>query len=117
MKINLRSLDAAKHMLCIRLPSTLFFVAEKKAKLIPSVFQVYKLCINSKDKKHTVYLLIVRIYKVGAPKEWLQFMDTIKRVIKGQGITHFDTDLHIGKESTAWRYPTCYSEQRGNLQG
>eukprot|EP00957_Ditylum_brightwellii_P081976 6233722-Ditylum_brightwellii.AAC.1 len=59
-----------------------FFVIEKKSKLSPSYYQVYKICTNPKDEKYVVYLLIVGIYNVGMPEELLQFMNAIAQVIK-----------------------------------
>eukprot|EP00957_Ditylum_brightwellii_P171258 13036826-Ditylum_brightwellii.AAC.1 len=41
---------------------------------------------NLKDKKLAVYNLVVKYYKVGTPKEWLQFMEAIVQVTKGQDI-------------------------------
>eukprot|EP00957_Ditylum_brightwellii_P199415 15200018-Ditylum_brightwellii.AAC.1 len=37
-----------------------------------------------------VYSLVVKYYKVGIPEEWLQFMDAIAQVIKGQDIQDGD---------------------------
>eukprot|EP00957_Ditylum_brightwellii_P091323 6953598-Ditylum_brightwellii.AAC.1 len=55
-------------------------------KLIPSDYQTYKLQPNQKDEKLAVYNLVVKYYKVGTPEEWLQFMEAITQVIKGQDI-------------------------------
>eukprot|EP00957_Ditylum_brightwellii_P110017 8391989-Ditylum_brightwellii.AAC.1 len=63
---------------------------DKEKKLSPSDYQTYKLWTNPKDKKTAVYNLVVKYYKVGNPEEWLQFMDTIAQVIKGQDIQDRD---------------------------
>eukprot|EP00957_Ditylum_brightwellii_P189435 14418702-Ditylum_brightwellii.AAC.1 len=47
---------------------------------------MYKLRTNPKDEKSAVYNLIVKYYKVRTPEEWLQFVDAITQVIKGQDI-------------------------------
>eukprot|EP00957_Ditylum_brightwellii_P115986 8848323-Ditylum_brightwellii.AAC.1 len=94
MKINPRSL---------RLPlSILFYVLEKKEKLSPSNYQVYKLWTNPKDDKLAVYLLAVKYYKVGTPEEWLQFIDSISKVIKGQDIQDSEAVYTLVK-SLLWR--------------
>eukprot|EP00957_Ditylum_brightwellii_P141993 10817781-Ditylum_brightwellii.AAC.1 len=49
-------------------------------------YQVYKLQTNPNYEKSTVYLLTVKYYKVRTPEEWLQFIDAISQVIKGQDI-------------------------------
>ena len=59
---------------------------EKKEKLSPSDYQVYKLWANPKKKKLAVYALVVKYYKVGSPEGWLQFINVISQVIKGQDI-------------------------------
>eukprot|EP00957_Ditylum_brightwellii_P194929 14851148-Ditylum_brightwellii.AAC.1 len=42
------------------------------------------------DEKLVVYNLVVKYYKVGTPDEWLQFMEAITQVIKGQDIQDGD---------------------------
>eukprot|EP00957_Ditylum_brightwellii_P053911 4084356-Ditylum_brightwellii.AAC.1 len=59
---------------------------DNKKKLSPLDYQTYKLGINLKGKKLAVYNLVVKYHKVGTPEEWLQFMDAIMQVIKGQDI-------------------------------
>eukprot|EP00957_Ditylum_brightwellii_P182177 13879660-Ditylum_brightwellii.AAC.1 len=90
MKIDLRSLEPVSHTSCNGATCILFCVTEKKIKLRPSGYYVYKLCTNLKDDKATMYLLMVGIYKVGIPEEWLKFMDAIAQVIKGQDIMDLD---------------------------
>eukprot|EP00957_Ditylum_brightwellii_P154744 11777831-Ditylum_brightwellii.AAC.1 len=51
---------------------------------------MYKLCTNPTDEKSAVYNLVVKYYEVRTPEEWLQFMDAITRVIKGQDIQDGD---------------------------
>eukprot|EP00957_Ditylum_brightwellii_P170946 13011557-Ditylum_brightwellii.AAC.1 len=38
-----------------------------------------------------VYNLVVKYYKVGIPEEWLQFMEVIAQIIKGEDIQNGDT--------------------------
>eukprot|EP00957_Ditylum_brightwellii_P126077 9611238-Ditylum_brightwellii.AAC.1 len=83
MKINLRSFEATDHMLGNRMVHISFYIMEKKTKLNPLDYQVYKLHTNQKDEKYAMYLLTVGIYEAGILEEWLQFLDTIKQVIKG----------------------------------
>eukprot|EP00957_Ditylum_brightwellii_P034888 2643899-Ditylum_brightwellii.AAC.1 len=61
-------------------------MSEEKEQLSPLDYQVYKLWTNPKDEKMTVYLLMVKYYKVGTPEEWLQVINAISQVIKGQDI-------------------------------
>eukprot|EP00957_Ditylum_brightwellii_P046597 3535101-Ditylum_brightwellii.AAC.1 len=61
-----------------------------KKKLSPSDYQTYKLWNNPKDEKSAVYNLVVKYYEVGTSEEWLQFMDAITQVIKGQDIQDRD---------------------------
>eukprot|EP00957_Ditylum_brightwellii_P112883 8606595-Ditylum_brightwellii.AAC.1 len=63
---------------------------DNKKKLSPLDYHTYKLRTNPKDKKSAVYNLVVKYYKVGAPEEWLQFMDAITQVIKGHDIQDGD---------------------------
>eukprot|EP00957_Ditylum_brightwellii_P134621 10263073-Ditylum_brightwellii.AAC.1 len=51
---------------------------------------MYKPRTNPKDEKSAVYNLVVKYYEVGTPEEWLQFMDVITQVIKGQDIQDRD---------------------------
>eukprot|EP00957_Ditylum_brightwellii_P037590 2843292-Ditylum_brightwellii.AAC.1 len=59
-------------------------------KLSPLDYQTYKLRTNLKGKKSAVYNLVVKYYNVGTPEEWLQFMEAIVQVIKGQDIQDGD---------------------------
>eukprot|EP00957_Ditylum_brightwellii_P017539 1321251-Ditylum_brightwellii.AAC.1 len=97
MKIDPRSLEFVNHSIRNRPLPILFYVLEKKEKLIPSNYQVYKLCTNHKDKKLTMYLLVVKYYKVGAPEEWLQFIDAISQLIKGQDIQYLEAVYTLWK--------------------
>eukprot|EP00957_Ditylum_brightwellii_P207428 15352954-Ditylum_brightwellii.AAC.1 len=63
---------------------------DNKKKLSPSDQQTYKLWANLKDKKSEVYNLVVKYYKVGTTEEWIQFMEAITQVIKGQDIQDRD---------------------------
>eukprot|EP00957_Ditylum_brightwellii_P136626 10419308-Ditylum_brightwellii.AAC.1 len=86
MKLNTKSLEFANHLVGNRPPPILFFTPGSEKKLSPLDYQIYKLQTNPKDKKLTVYWLMVKYYEVGTPEEWLQFVDAIAQVIKGQGI-------------------------------
>eukprot|EP00957_Ditylum_brightwellii_P082565 6277246-Ditylum_brightwellii.AAC.1 len=90
MKINHKSLEFANRNFGNNPLPILFYVPDNKKKLSPSDYQTYKLRTNPKDKKSVVYNLVVKFYKVGTPEEWLQFMDTITHVIKGQDIQERD---------------------------
>eukprot|EP00957_Ditylum_brightwellii_P141245 10761248-Ditylum_brightwellii.AAC.1 len=75
MKINARSRKFANHSVKNRPPSILLYMLEKKEKLSPSDYQVYKLQTNPKDEKLIMYLLPVKCYEVGTPEEWLQLIN------------------------------------------
>eukprot|EP00957_Ditylum_brightwellii_P002385 182935-Ditylum_brightwellii.AAC.1 len=83
MKINNKSLEFVNQNLGNKPPPIPFCVPDSDKKLSPSDYQTYKLRTNPKDKKLVVYNLVVKYYKVGTPKEWLQFMEAIAQVIKG----------------------------------
>eukprot|EP00957_Ditylum_brightwellii_P047867 3636086-Ditylum_brightwellii.AAC.1 len=70
---------------------------DNKKKLSLLDYQTYKLRTNPKDEKSMVYNLVVKYYKVGTPEEWLQFIDTIARVIKGQDIQDGDDAYSLVK--------------------
>ena len=86
MKISNKSLKFANRNQGNKPPPILFYVPNNAKKLRPSDYQMYKLYTNPKDEKSAVYNLVVKYYKVRTPEEWLQFMDAITQVIKGQGI-------------------------------
>eukprot|EP00957_Ditylum_brightwellii_P170523 12980174-Ditylum_brightwellii.AAC.1 len=86
MKINHKSLEVANCNQGNKPLPILFYVHGNKKKLSPSDYQTYKLHTNPKDEKSAVYNLVVKYYEVGTPEEWLQFIDAIAQVIKGQGI-------------------------------
>eukprot|EP00957_Ditylum_brightwellii_P176691 13457533-Ditylum_brightwellii.AAC.1 len=67
-----------------------FYVASDAKKLSPLDYQTYKLCTNLKDEKSALYKIVVMYYEVGTLEEWLQFMDVITQVIKGQDIQDGD---------------------------
>eukprot|EP00957_Ditylum_brightwellii_P198735 15147927-Ditylum_brightwellii.AAC.1 len=70
---------------------------DSEKKLSPLNYQTYKLRTNLKDKKLAVYNLVVKYYGVGAPEEWLQFMEAIAQVIKGQDIQDGDVAYSLIK--------------------
>eukprot|EP00957_Ditylum_brightwellii_P133459 10174925-Ditylum_brightwellii.AAC.1 len=71
MKIDYKSLKFANQNVRNKPPCIPFYVPDNKKKLSPSDYQIYKLRTNLKDKKSTVYNLVVKYYKVGTPEEWL----------------------------------------------
>eukprot|EP00957_Ditylum_brightwellii_P147327 11218411-Ditylum_brightwellii.AAC.1 len=79
MKINARSFKFVNHSARNRAPSIPFYMPKKKEKLSPLDYKVCKLQANPKDKKLPVYLLTVKYYEVGTPKEWLQFINAISQ--------------------------------------
>eukprot|EP00957_Ditylum_brightwellii_P192131 14625710-Ditylum_brightwellii.AAC.1 len=90
MKISNKSLKFVNHNQGSKPLPISFYVADDAKKLSLLGYQTYKLCTNRKDEKSAVYNLVVKYYEVGTPEEWLQFMDTIMQVIKGQGIQDRD---------------------------
>eukprot|EP00957_Ditylum_brightwellii_P194338 14800636-Ditylum_brightwellii.AAC.1 len=90
MKTNIKSLEFADHSVRNKLLPIPFYVPDSDKKLSPSYHQTYKLRTNPKDKKSTMYKLVVKYYEVGTPEEWLQFMEAIVHVIKGQDIQDRD---------------------------
>eukprot|EP00957_Ditylum_brightwellii_P031155 2360425-Ditylum_brightwellii.AAC.1 len=90
MKISKKSLEFANRNQGSKPPPIPFYVKDDLKKLSPSDYQTYKLCTNLKDEKSAVYNLVVPYYKVGTPEEWLQFVDAITQVIKGQDIQDGD---------------------------
>eukprot|EP00957_Ditylum_brightwellii_P154887 11788211-Ditylum_brightwellii.AAC.1 len=90
MKISNKSLEFANYNQGNKPPLILFYVPDNKKKLSLSDYQTYNLCTNPKDEKCVVYNLVVKCYEVGTPEEWLQFMDVITHVIKGQDIQDGD---------------------------
>eukprot|EP00957_Ditylum_brightwellii_P199971 15244260-Ditylum_brightwellii.AAC.1 len=77
MKISKKSLEFANRNQRSKPLPIPFYVNEDKKKLSPLDYQTYKLRINPKDEKSTVYNLVVPYYEVGTPEEWLQFVDVI----------------------------------------
>eukprot|EP00957_Ditylum_brightwellii_P091077 6933972-Ditylum_brightwellii.AAC.1 len=71
MKIDHKSLKFANRNFKNKHLPILFYVPDNKKKLSPSDYQTYKLRIIPKDKKPTVYNMVVKYYKVGTPEEWL----------------------------------------------
>eukprot|EP00957_Ditylum_brightwellii_P024857 1879522-Ditylum_brightwellii.AAC.1 len=71
MKINLKSLEFANQNIRNKPPPIRFYVPDNKKKLNPLDYHTYKLRTNPKDKKSTLYNLVVKYYKVGTPEEWL----------------------------------------------
>eukprot|EP00957_Ditylum_brightwellii_P020447 1541446-Ditylum_brightwellii.AAC.1 len=86
MKVNNKSLEFANQNIQNKPLPISFYMPTSEKKLSPLDYQIYKLRTNLKDKKLAVYNLVVKYYKVGTPEEWLQFMEAIAQVIKGQNI-------------------------------
>eukprot|EP00957_Ditylum_brightwellii_P041682 3156710-Ditylum_brightwellii.AAC.1 len=100
MKIDAKSLEVAKHLVRNRPPPILFYVPDSNKKLSFSDYQTYKLRTNPKGKKLAVYSLTVKYYKVGIPEEWLQFVDVIAQVIKGQDIQDSKAAYSLNEEES-----------------
>eukprot|EP00957_Ditylum_brightwellii_P049957 3786777-Ditylum_brightwellii.AAC.1 len=90
MKISNESLQFANRNQGNKPQPIPFYMPDDTKKLSPSDYQTYKLRTNLKDEKSAVYNLVVEYYKVGTPEEWLQIMDAITQVIKGQDIQDRD---------------------------
>eukprot|EP00957_Ditylum_brightwellii_P018242 1374651-Ditylum_brightwellii.AAC.1 len=90
MKIDHKSLEFANQNVGNKPLPIPFYVPVNEKKLSTLDYQTYKLWTNPKDEKSTVCNLVVKYYKVGTPEEWLQFMDAITQVIKGQDIQDGD---------------------------
>eukprot|EP00957_Ditylum_brightwellii_P073026 5549260-Ditylum_brightwellii.AAC.1 len=90
MKIDHKSLKSANQSIRNKPRPIPFYMPDNEKKLSPSDYQTYKLRTNPKDKNSAVYNLVVKYYKVGTPEKWLQFMEAITQVIKGQDIQDRD---------------------------
>eukprot|EP00957_Ditylum_brightwellii_P009701 731392-Ditylum_brightwellii.AAC.1 len=97
MKINNKSLEFVNQNIGNKPLLVPFYVPDSENKLSALDYQTYKVRINLKDKKSTVYNLVVKYYKVGTPEEWPQFMDAITHVIKGQDIQDKDAVYSLVK--------------------
>eukprot|EP00957_Ditylum_brightwellii_P066656 5058459-Ditylum_brightwellii.AAC.1 len=84
MKIDNKSLKFANRNFRNKPLPIPFYMPNSEKTLSPLEYQIYKLRTNPKDKKSAVYNLVVKYYKVGTSEEWLQFMEAIVQVIKGQ---------------------------------
>eukprot|EP00957_Ditylum_brightwellii_P004091 310820-Ditylum_brightwellii.AAC.1 len=69
MTIDARSLEFVNCLVGNRAPPIPFYMSEKKEKLSPSGYQVYKLQTNPKDMKLAMCPLMVKYYEVGTPEE------------------------------------------------
>eukprot|EP00957_Ditylum_brightwellii_P171073 13023618-Ditylum_brightwellii.AAC.1 len=85
-------------------------------KLSPLDYQTYKLRTNPKDEKSAVYNLIIKYYKVGTPEEWLQFMDAIAQVIKGQDIQHGDAVYLLVKSLLKGDAPQVFKNKEASQE-
>eukprot|EP00957_Ditylum_brightwellii_P167026 12715549-Ditylum_brightwellii.AAC.1 len=90
MKINHKSLKFVNQNIRKKPLLIPFHMLENNKKLSCSDYQTYKLQTNPNNKRSAVYNLVVKYYGVGTPEEWLQFMDAITQVIKGQNIQDGD---------------------------
>eukprot|EP00957_Ditylum_brightwellii_P073914 5616754-Ditylum_brightwellii.AAC.1 len=77
MKINNKCLKFAIQNIRNKPSPIHFYVPDSEKKLNPLDYETYKLWTNPKDKKSAVYNMVVKYYKVGTPKEWLQLMEAI----------------------------------------
>eukprot|EP00957_Ditylum_brightwellii_P175261 13342557-Ditylum_brightwellii.AAC.2 len=108
MKINARSLKFVNHLAGNRAPPILFYVPRKKEKLSHLDYQVYKLWSNPKDKKLDVYSLTVKYYKVGTPKEWLQFINAISQsLLRGDALQIFQNEEAHQAERDGPEFTKC----------
>eukprot|EP00957_Ditylum_brightwellii_P068297 5185116-Ditylum_brightwellii.AAC.1 len=80
MKINNKNLQFANQNIGNKHLPIPFYVLDS----------IYKLRINSKEKKLVVYSLVVKYYEVGTPEKWLRLMEAMAQVIKGQDIQDGD---------------------------
>eukprot|EP00957_Ditylum_brightwellii_P192785 14679210-Ditylum_brightwellii.AAC.1 len=90
MKIDNKSFEFANQNLGNKPPPIPFYVLDSEKKLSPLDYQTYKLRNNPKDKKFAVYNMVVKYDTVETPEEWLQSMEAIAQVIKGQDIQDGD---------------------------
>eukprot|EP00957_Ditylum_brightwellii_P005189 396110-Ditylum_brightwellii.AAC.1 len=97
MKINAKSLEFANHSVGNKPLPIPFHMPDSDKKLSPLDYQTYKLRTNPKDRKPAVYNFVVKYYKVRTPEEWLQFMEAIAQVIKGQDIYNGDAVYSLVK--------------------
>eukprot|EP00957_Ditylum_brightwellii_P122160 9315531-Ditylum_brightwellii.AAC.1 len=97
MKIDNKSLEFVNQNIGNKPPPISFYIPDSEKKLRPSDYQTHKLRTNPKDEKLAVYNLVVKYYEVGTPEEWLQFMETIAQVIKGQDIQDGDAAYSLEK--------------------
>eukprot|EP00957_Ditylum_brightwellii_P120094 9164080-Ditylum_brightwellii.AAC.1 len=108
MKINPRSLKFANHSVRNRLPPIPSYVLEKKEKLSPSDYQIYKLWTHPKEEKLAVYLLIVKHYNMGTPEEGQDIQDLeaaytlVKSLLRGMPYKSSGTKRQIRNKGTAW---------------
>eukprot|EP00957_Ditylum_brightwellii_P134509 10254498-Ditylum_brightwellii.AAC.1 len=97
MKIHAISLEFANCSIGNKPWAISFYVPDSDKKLSPLSYQTYKLRTNLKDKKLSIYNLVVKYYKVGTPEEWLQLMEATVEVIKGQDIQDGDAVYSLVK--------------------
>eukprot|EP00957_Ditylum_brightwellii_P128598 9809974-Ditylum_brightwellii.AAC.1 len=71
MKINAKKLEFTNQNIGNKPLPIPFYVLDSDKKLSPLDCQTYKLRTIPKDKKSTVYNLVVKHYKVGTFEEWL----------------------------------------------
>eukprot|EP00957_Ditylum_brightwellii_P159025 12103490-Ditylum_brightwellii.AAC.1 len=102
MKIDNKSLKLANQRIRNKPPPIPFYMPDSEKKLSPLDYQTYKLRTNLKDEKSAVYNLVVKYYKVGTPDEWLQFMEAITKVMKGQDIQDGDEVYSLVKSLLKW---------------
>eukprot|EP00957_Ditylum_brightwellii_P088651 6752010-Ditylum_brightwellii.AAC.1 len=80
------------------------YAPEKKEKVSPSDYQVYKLWTNLKDKKLAMYLLTVKYYKVIKGQDIQDSEATytlVKSLLRGMPYTSSRTKRQIRKKGMA----------------
>eukprot|EP00957_Ditylum_brightwellii_P045803 3475053-Ditylum_brightwellii.AAC.1 len=90
MKISDKSLKFVDRNQGNKPPPIPFYVPNDAKKLSSLDYQTYKVRTNPKDEKSAVYNLVGKYYEVRTTEEWLQFMDAIMQVIKGQDVQDGD---------------------------
>eukprot|EP00957_Ditylum_brightwellii_P073025 5549258-Ditylum_brightwellii.AAC.1 len=90
MEIDTKSLEFTNGNVRNRPPPIPSYVPDSVKQLSLLDYQTYKLRTNLKDKKSVLYNSVVKYYEMETPEEWLQCMEGIVQVIKGQDIQDVD---------------------------
>eukprot|EP00957_Ditylum_brightwellii_P078489 5968148-Ditylum_brightwellii.AAC.1 len=52
--------------------------------------RTYKFCTQNEEDILPMYSLIIEVFELGSPKEWLIFKHQVKQVLEGQNIGDMD---------------------------